>query len=439
MFEEFLEETKYVNYSDPAVKSLAEKLRKDAEDELELIESAYYFVRDEIIHSWDARDSRVTVSAGDVLREGVGICWAKCNLFAALMRANGIPSGFSYQRLVLGDTPDTGYCIHSLSTVYIPSLERWIRLDTRGNNENITSEFSLTEEKFPFKIRFDGEYDYRCNLSAPDEGLMRVLEESTDAIYMCNHLLPDRLSYESGGGDIALQRASLDDAEKIWKMQIEAFSGLYEKYRDTETSPACEGIEKTQGRLRREDTFYYFITENGKTVGAIRIVDAKRPDVLKRISPVFIMPDARKRGIAQRAIAIAESIHGSDGWELETILQEEGNCRLYEKLGYVKTGETERVNERMTLVVYKKDAAAAEMRGNIERLHTTPLGELRITKNLGLDTDDVIGYCKDVILCGKSRIYRKGKNFYCEKDGTVITVNARSYTVITAHRKGSGR
>ena len=61
------------------------------------------------------------------------------------------------------------------------------------------------------------------------------------------------------------------------------------------------------------------------------------------------------RGYAQQAMQLAEEIHGSSGWELDTILQEKGNCHLYEKMGYKQTGETKVVNERMTLVFYHKE------------------------------------------------------------------------------------
>lgn len=83
------------------------KLKSQSNDDISLIKLTYEYVRDIIHHSWDAQDKRVTVTASDVLREGVGICWAKANLLAALLRANEIPSGFSYQRLTLGDTIDT--------------------------------------------------------------------------------------------------------------------------------------------------------------------------------------------------------------------------------------------------------------------------------------------------------------------------------------------
>ncbi len=194
-FDEFLEESEYVDHHDPSVQALAETLRKDHPDELALIKETYEYVRDQIYHSWDVQDTRVTVSASDVLREGVGICWAKANLLAALLRANGIPAGFSYQRLTLGDTPDTGYCIHALNTIYVSSLDKWIRLDARGNKEGIQAEFSTDEEILAFPIRSEGEVDYRDNHARPDPGLMKVLKESTDALDMYLHHLPDQLSY----------------------------------------------------------------------------------------------------------------------------------------------------------------------------------------------------------------------------------------------------
>lgn len=118
----------------------------------------------------------------------------KNKLLAALLRANGIPSGFSYQRLTLGDTPDTGYCIHALNTVYLSSLNKWIRLDARGNTEKIHSEFSTEEEILAFHINPEyDEYDYNDNHAEPNDKLMKVLENNTDALYMYQCLLPDTL------------------------------------------------------------------------------------------------------------------------------------------------------------------------------------------------------------------------------------------------------
>lgn len=193
----YLENTYYVDYCTPSVRDLAKELKLQSADDVSFIQLTYEYVRDKIHHSWDVRDKRVTVTASDVLREGVGICWAKANLLAALLRANEIPAGFSYQRLTLGDTVDTGYCIHALNTVYISTLGRWIRLDARGNKDGVNAQFSLDEEILAFHICSEGEVDYHDNHSEPDQGLMEVLETSSDAIDMYLHHLPDKLSYDN--------------------------------------------------------------------------------------------------------------------------------------------------------------------------------------------------------------------------------------------------
>ena len=138
-------------------------------------------------------------------------------------------------------------------------------------------------------------------------------------------------------------------------MQKEAFAELYEKYRDTETSPTTEKYEDILFRFNQHETTYYFITADNEKVGVFRVVDHKDGVTRKRISPIFIMPEHRNKGYAQQAIAEAERIHGKNHWKLDTILQEKGNCYLYEKLGYHQTGITEIINDKMTIVFYEKD------------------------------------------------------------------------------------
>lgn len=70
---------------------------------------------------------------------------------------------------------------------------------------------------------------------------------------------------------------------------------------------------------------------------------------------------------------------------------------------------------------------------NIEKVHTTKMGIDRIKKNLKLNTDSVVQYCKDKILDKNCSIYKCGKNWYCEINDIKITINSYSYTIITAH------
>ena len=155
--------------------------------------------------------------------------------------------------------------------------------------------------------------------------------------------------------NIRLVDAEYDDLHTILKMQKEAFAELYQKYQDTKTSPATETYEDIVFRFNQPETTYYFIMADHVRVGVIRIVDCKDGVTRKRISPIFIMPPYRNKGYAQEAIKEAERIHGKRHWKLDTILQEKGNCYLYEKLGYHQTGQTEKINDKMTIVFYEKD------------------------------------------------------------------------------------
>lgn len=71
---------------------------------------------------------------------------------------------------------------------------------------------------------------------------------------------------------------------------------------------------------------------------------------------------------------------------------------------------------------------------NIDKIHTTKMGVDRIKRrNLKIDSDDVVKYCKNKVLDKKCNIYKQGKNWYCEVENIKITINSYSYTIITAH------
>ena len=72
---------------------------------------------------------------------------------------------------------------------------------------------------------------------------------------------------------------------------------------------------------------------------------------------------------------------------------------------------------------------------NIDKLHTTEMGIDRIKRNIKINTENVVKYCKEKILNNNCNIYKQGKNWYCEVDNIIITVNSYSYTIITAHTK----
>ena len=76
-----------------------------------------------------------------------------------------------------------------------------------------------------------------------------------------------------------------------------------------------------------------------------------------------------------------------------------------------------------------------ELFANLEKLHTTQLGAMRIKSNLSLDTGQAVDWCKSKISAPNAIVTKSGKNWYIDADHCIITENAHSYTIITAHRK----
>ncbi len=150
-----------------------------------------------------------------------------------------------------------------------------------------------------------------------------------------------------------MQEVTRDNIETVWKMQLKAFSSLLEKYQDYDISPGAEPFEKVLARFEQPWTKYYFIVSDEDKVGVIRVVD-KKDGSRKRISPIFIMAEYRNKGYAQQAMEAVERLYGEYNWSLDTILQEEGNIHLYEKMGYHRLEKQEHINERMDIVFFEK-------------------------------------------------------------------------------------
>ncbi|MDN4594524.1 transglutaminase-like domain-containing protein [Polycladomyces subterraneus] len=189
---DYLCELEEVDFSHPLIQEKVREIQAAHHSPLERVRIAYEFVRDKIHHSWDIQSTRVTCKASEVLRYGEGICYAKSHLLAALLRAQGILTGFCYQRLTLGDTPDTGYAVHALNAFYLDTVGKWVRLDARGNKLGVQAEFSIDEEKLAFPVRPEmDEIDYPVIYARPQTSY--VLKKHTNALEMYQYHLPTRL------------------------------------------------------------------------------------------------------------------------------------------------------------------------------------------------------------------------------------------------------
>ena len=150
---------------------------------------------------------------------------------------------------------------------------------------------------------------------------------------------------------IELKRVTIDDIDEIIKMQKESFKLLLNRYHDGDLNPYNDSLEKVKYKI--ENYYYYFILIDDEKVGAIAIND-KKDGTKKKIAPIYILPRFQNKGYAQLAIKEVEKIHGETNWKLDTILEEKGNCHLYEKLGYKQTGKFEKISDIQTIVFYEK-------------------------------------------------------------------------------------
>lgn len=168
--EGYLKACAVVDYDHPGVSEQAERLR-EVGDPVATAQRCFEFVRDAIAHSLDIEAQAVTCSASEVLQAGHGLCYAKSHLLTALLRANGIPAGADYQRLVDGRW---GHVLHGLSTVWLDGYG-WQWLDARGGPVGAGVVFEPGGDMRVFSTNQPGEIEYLVNLQHPLPGLVRLL------------------------------------------------------------------------------------------------------------------------------------------------------------------------------------------------------------------------------------------------------------------------
>jgi len=173
----FLEENEYIDYSAQIIQDKTDDLLSGIATDANKALVAYEFVRDEIAHSFDINAKVITAKASDVLRYKTGICHAKANLLAAMLRSVGIPVGFCFQHITLAEDESLGYCVHCYNAIFIEN--RWIKVDARGNTNGKDAQFSLNEPQlaYPNRPQFD-EYFWPGIYARPHMATMQMLERA---------------------------------------------------------------------------------------------------------------------------------------------------------------------------------------------------------------------------------------------------------------------
>jgi len=274
------------------------------------------------------------------------------------MWAFDMPSDWEYIRNVAAKFEATG------GTVYYVELiaDREVRIE-RNKTENIllnkaskrdlaASEGRMLREETKYRlVSHEGEIPFANyiridNTNLEPDVVAKQIKEAFE--------LPSKGMAELENR-VFLEEVREDELGYLHAMQVESFMPLYEKYKD-ECSPALESLERVRARFLQEGRTYYFILKDGARVGGINIgyrdINGKKVYV---ISPLFILPKYQNQGIGFVTIQKVFAMYpDADQWWLDTIKQEKGNCHLYEKCGFVRTGEERVINERMTLIEYER-------------------------------------------------------------------------------------
>jgi len=184
----FLNTSEIIDWKHPAVLSKAAELAKGASSELQIAQRCFKWVRDHIQHSADYKRNPVTCAASEVLAAGTGYCYAKSHLLAALLRANGIPAGFCYQRLSINDK-GAPYSLHGFNAVLLSDFG-WYRMDSRGNKSGVDAQFCPPQERLAFHLNFPEERDFTEILPEPLAVVIKALRSHSTWDEMYRHL-PD--------------------------------------------------------------------------------------------------------------------------------------------------------------------------------------------------------------------------------------------------------
>lgn len=184
---EFLRSTPIIDWEQSEIRSLAARLAGDLPP-LAAAARCFDWVRDEVRHSADSADHRVTLTASDVLRFGTGMCYAKSHLLAAMLRSIDIPCGFVYQRLA-DEGSNSGYCLHGLNGVWLEG-DGWYRVDPRGNRAGICTRFDPPTEHLAYTPKQNGERTIDRVFCDPLAVVVQSLEKHDKVSELCDDL-PD--------------------------------------------------------------------------------------------------------------------------------------------------------------------------------------------------------------------------------------------------------
>jgi hypothetical protein len=129
--EEYLKETKYLDFNKVSIKNIVNDLTKNLKEDKEKAIAIHDYVRETILFGFNRKF--YDLKASEVLESKIGFCNNKTTLFISMLRCAGIPARCVFvdiNKQVLDGIvdPRTDYVDHSYSEVYLNN--KWIKVDS---------------------------------------------------------------------------------------------------------------------------------------------------------------------------------------------------------------------------------------------------------------------------------------------------------------------
>jgi GNAT superfamily N-acetyltransferase len=143
------------------------------------------------------------------------------------------------------------------------------------------------------------------------------------------------MSKDASPSRFRVEYATAEDAAAILELQKLAYQSEARLYDDSTLPPLTQSLDDLREELAASVTLK--ATERGRLIGSVR---AREANGVCQVGRLIVHPELQNCGVGTMLMRHIETeFPRSDGFELFTGNRSEGNLRLYERLGYVRSRE----------------------------------------------------------------------------------------------------
>lgn len=134
-------------------------------------------------------------------------------------------------------------------------------------------------------------------------------------------------------------RLAVAHAGEVLTLQRAAYATEARLYRDPDLPPLVETLAEVRAELARPDVVGLGVWDDGRLVAAVRL---RVEGPVAHLGRLVVAPDRQGEGLGTRLLADSEQAVPEHVTEIRLFTGDRSvaNLRLYERVGYVRRGET---------------------------------------------------------------------------------------------------